>query len=252
MFVLIIYKQMNKAIFLLLIITTMSNSNILFGQSDQLITTLSVSHLVQYPKGYSPTEKDKKYPLIIALHGHGSNEKDLIGLAQHLPNNYLWISGRGPHTFGQNSYDWYEVTQMGTPDPDRIATALKTLDLFIEELIKNYPVDPTQIYLLGFSQGSMISMSYLLAYPNRIAGVIAQSGYIPPNIGVEIDKDGVTGKPIIITHGLQDPNMPISWGQKNRDTFRKLGANVEYHEFLMGHSISNESLQAIKDWLEKL
>jgi len=230
----------------------MSSSESALGQTNQLRTDLSIAHLVKYPASFEKGNTDKKYPLILALHGHGSNETDLIGLSSHLQENLFWVSGRGPHTFGKNAYDWYEVTQMETPDPDRISAALRSIDGFIDELIAKYPIDPDKIFLLGFSQGSMISMSYAMAYPNRIAGVIAQSGYIPPSIGMEIDTSGIIDKPILITHGLEDPNMPISWGRKTRDTLVDLGADVEYKEFHMGHSISNESLQTVKEWLDKL
>jgi len=230
----------------------MSFTNISSSQTDMLITDLSIDHLVKTPSSYNSDDTEKQYALILALHGHGSNETDLIDLSTHLQDNLFWVSGRGPYTIGKNSFDWYEVTQMGSPDPEKIASALKTLSTFIEELIVTYPIDPNKIFLLGFSQGSMISMSYIMAYPNRIAGVIAQSGYIPPNIGVKIDYSGINKKPIIITHGIEDPNMPVTWGRKNRDMLISLGAKVEYKEFHMGHSISNESLQAIKNWLEKL
>ena len=241
-----------KQVINIIIVMTMIYSNNGFGQEGKLVTSLTIDHLIHLPTSIAEEATSKTYPLILALHGHGSNETDLISLSTHLQDNLFWVSGRGPHTIGKNSYDWYEVTQMGTPDPEKIAIALSTLNTFIEELIATYPIDTNKIFLLGFSQGSMISMSYIMAYPNRIAGVIAQSGYIPPNIGVKIDSTGINKKQIIITHGIEDPNMPITWGRKTRDTLLDLGAVVEYKEFHMGHSISNESLQAIKNWLEKL
>ena len=238
---------MTNLFVVLITVLTMSHTH----NNDKLITDLSIDHLVKYPFSYSSNDTQKRYPLILALHGHGSNERDLIGLSSHLPENLLWISGRGPHTYAKDAYDWYEVTQMGSPDPTKIAIALKTINTFIDELIDKYPIDTDKIFLLGFSQGSMISMSYLMASPKKIAGIIAQSGYIPPNIGTEIDNLGIKGKSIIITHGLEDPNMPISWGRKNRDTFLEFGADVTYKEFHMGHSISMESLIEINKWLEK-
>ncbi len=229
----------------------MSFSSNIVDQPQKLITNLSINHLVQYPRSYTANNNTKRYPLILALHGHGSNERDLIGLSSYLQNDLLWVSGQGPYTFGHNAYDWYEVTQMGSPDPEKIATALKSINTFIEELVATYPVDPNKIFLVGFSQGSMISMAYAMAYPDKIAGVIAQSGYIPPSIGLATNLKGIIGKPIIITHGLEDPNMPIDWGRKTRDTLVKLGADVTYKEFYMGHSISNESLTTINEWLKK-
>jgi len=142
-------------------------------------TNLSIYHLTRFPAGYNPADKETRYPAIFTLHGHGSNERDLIGLSDSLQDNLLWISGRGPVDFAPGAYDWYTVTQFGKPDPVILAAALARIDNFITELLATYPIDPQKLFLIGFSQGSMVSMSFFLTRPQRIAGVIVQSGYIP-------------------------------------------------------------------------
>ena len=211
---------------------------------------LSLPHLTHIPASPS-AEAEAIYPTILALHGRGSNESDLIGLAQYLPPQYLWISPRGTFSLGADAFEWFQITQIGKPDPTRLANALNTIDTFIDEAIANYPVDPNQLYLLGFSQGSIMSMSYALTKPQRIAGVIAQSGYIPHESGLQIDEAGIKNKPFILTHGIQDPMLPVEWARRSRDTLQKLGTNLEYHEFNMGHNVSAESLAVINHWLEK-
>ena len=235
---------------LLIIFSIVFMTTNVFSQVKVLQTNLSIKHLVQYPSSYDQNDSTKQYPLIIALHGHGSNEHDLISLASHLQKDLLWVSGRGPSTYDENAYDWYKFNQPGIPEPIEIAKAIKTLNTFIAELIVTYPVNPEKIFLLGFSQGSMISMAYLMAHPEKITGVIALSGYIPPNIGMEINEIEIRNKPIIITHGVEDCIIPIKYGQLNRDTFLKLGLDVVYKEFHMGHSISDESIKAVKNWLD--
>ncbi len=219
---------------------------------------LSLEHLTHLPAALSPfdslraaSEVDSVYPTILALHGRGSNESDLIGLAPYLPQNLLWISPRGPFTLGPNSFEWFQITQIGKPDSIRLANALDTLDTFIDEAIANYPVDKNKLYLLGFSQGSIMSMSYALTKPQRVAGVIAQSGYIPHESGLQIDEAGIKNKPFILTHGIQDPMLPVDWARRSRDTLQKLETNLEYHEFNMGHNANTESLAVINSWLEK-
>ena len=211
---------------------------------------LSLPHLTHFPASPS-AEADAVYPTILALPGRGSNESDLIGLAQYLPQKFLWISPRGSFPLGPDSYEWFQITQIGKPDPTRLANALNTIDSFIDEAISNYPVDSNQLYLLGFSQGSIMSMSYALTKPQRIAGVIAQSGYIPHESGLQIDEAGIKNKPFILTHGIQDPMLPVDWARRSRDTLQKLGTDLEYHEFNMGHNVSAESLAVINRWLEK-
>ena len=213
------------------------------------LKNLSLPHLTQLPasssKGAVPV-----YPTILALHGRGSNERDLIGLADYLPKEFLWISPRGPFDLGPDSYEWFQITQVGKPDPARLANAINVIDKFIDEIIENYPVDKNKLYLLGFSQGSIVSMSYALTNPQRVAGVIAQSGYIPHESGLQIDEAGIQGKPFIVTHGIQDPMLPVDWARHSRDTLQKLNVQLDYHEFSMGHNVSPESLAVINTWLE--
>jgi phospholipase/carboxylesterase len=211
---------------------------------------LSLHHVTRFPASHSPTA-NSVYPTILALHGRGSNERDLISLAEYLPQNLLWISPRGTFTLGPDSFEWFQITQIGKPDPVRLANALNTIDTFIDEIIANCPVDKNKLYLLGFSQGSIVSMSYALTKPNRVAGVIAQSGYIPHESGLQIDRAGIKNKPFILTHGIQDSMLPVDWARRSRDTLQKLEVNLEYHEFNMGHNVSEESLTAINAWLEK-
>ncbi len=208
---------------------------------------LSLYHLTKFPVHRT----DSVYPTILALHGRGSNERDLIGLADYLPGDFFWVSPRGPFSLGPDSYEWFQVMQVGKPDPVRLANALNLLDRFIDEIVDNYPVDKNKLYLLGFSQGSIISMSYALTRPQRVAGVVAQSGYIPHESGLQIDEPGVKGRPFILTHGVRDPMLPVDWARRSRDTLEKLGSDLEYHEFDMGHNVSSESLAAVSSWLQR-
>ncbi len=94
-------------------------------------------------------------------------------------------------------------------------------------------------------------MSFLLTRPQRIAGVIAQSGYIPLQSGLVVDEAGVKGKPIIMTHGYEDSRMPLEWSLQSRDFLLRYGVDMEYHNFHMEHTITAESRGAVKVWLEK-
>ena len=212
--------------------------------------TLSLPHLIKTPAS-SSLAPDSGYPTILALHGRGSNEQDLIGLADHLPPKLFWVSPRGPFPLGFNSFEWFQVIQIGKPDPARLAGTIQTIDAFIDEIITAYPVDKNKLFLLGFSQGSVVAISYALTKPQRVAGVIAQSGYLPQEANLQIDKAGVKGKPFLLTHGAQDSMLPVDWAHQSRDVLQSLGANVAYHEFNMGHSVSAESLGVVSAWLDK-
>lgn len=209
---------------------------------------LSLHHLVQYPSTHNA---GVKHPAVLALHGRGSNEDDLIGLAPYLPKELLWISPRGPLELGPGAYEWFQISQVGKPDPTRLANALHTVDQFINEILEAYPINTTKLFLLGFSQGSIVSLSYTLTNPLRVTGTISQSGYLPHESGLPLDKADLKHKPILLTHGIQDAVLPVDWARSSRDTLQRLDASVEYHEFNMGHTISAESLATINTWLEK-
>jgi phospholipase/carboxylesterase len=215
------------------------------------MSSLSLNHLIEFPTSVQTPEPSVGYPTILALHGRGSSEHDLIGLAPHLPGGLLWISPRAPLTLGPGSYEWYRVRVIGMPDPAQVLAALETIDQFVQDVLAAYPVDPQKLYLLGFSQGSLLSMCYALTHPSRLAGVIAQSGYLPPGVDLEVDEAGVRGKPFILTHGVQDTMLPVEWARSTRDRLQGLGVDLEYHEFPMGHNVSMESLEVIGQWLER-
>jgi len=219
----------------------------------------SLYHLVHFPAS-APTlgidlptlpDTDHRSPTILALHGRGSNEQDLIGLAPHFPAHLLWISPRAPLLLGPDSYEWYRVKVIGRPDPEQVLSALETIDHFIGEILATYPIDPQKLFLLGFSQGSLLSMCHALTHPAPIAGVIAQSGYIPSHVDLEVNEAKVKHKPFILTHGEQDTLIPVEWGRASRERLQELGVNLTYHEFQMGHNVSMESLAVIAAWLEK-
>jgi phospholipase/carboxylesterase len=205
--------------------------------------------VVHLPAAAQAGDPAARHPTILALHGRGSNEADLIGLAPHLPQDLLWISPRAPLVLAPRSYEWYRVQVIGRPDPDQLLASLETLDHFLNEALSSYPIDHQGLFLLGFSQGSILSMCYTLTHPVRVAGVIAQSGYLPNTIDLEIDRPAVRGKPFLLTHGEQDTLIPAEWARASRERLQDLGVDLTYQEFAMGHNVSLESLQAISRWL---
>ena len=210
---------------------------------------LSLHHQVQFPASYQ--EHGSRVPTILALHGRGSNETDLIGLAPHLPKELLWISPRAPLRLGPDSYEWFRVKVIGRPEPEQVRSALETIDRFVDEILSTYPIDPQKLFLLGFSQGSLLSMCYALTNPSPVAGVIAQSGYIPNSVDLVIKEAEIKDKPFMLTHGQQDTLIPVEWARASRDRLQTLGAELTYQEFQMGHSVSMESLSTISTWLRK-
>src|SRR5215470_2512860 len=118
---------------------------------------LSLVHLVR-----QPSVETSVPPLLLLLHGVGSNEHDLFGLAPFLDERFLIISARAPNTLAPGSHAWFEVdfTPQGPViNPVQAEASRKALIAFLGEAITTYNADPKQVYLLGFSQGAIISAS---------------------------------------------------------------------------------------------
>lgn len=207
---------------------------------------LALKFLIQPPK-----IKTSKQKAIILLHGVGSNEEDLFSLAKYLPADFWIISPRGYYTLGTGRYAWYEVGfSSGTPEINSLQeeNSRKIIIQFIEQLKNKYQIE--DIYLGGFSQGAIMSYSIGLTDPKILKGIIALSGRILHEI-----RPGVVNNPqlqqlkVFIAHGSQDGTLPVFYAKEAIEYLKQLNINPEYHEFQMGHQISNDVLDAINKWL---
>ncbi len=219
--------------------------------SSLLPQSLSLTHLIREPARRLPGSP----PLLLLLHGVGSHEGDLIALAPHLDGRFFMVSARAPNTLAPGSYAWFhlEFTAAGPViDPEEAEASRLTLLRFIDELIAAYGIDPRRVYLLGFSQGAIMSLSLALTQPDKVAGVVAMSGRILPEIlPLVAPPPALAGLPILVVHGTEDPMLPIPYGRASRERLAGLGVSLTYREYSMGHEVTMESLQDVADWLRE-
>lgn len=208
-------------------------------------------YLVRQPK----IKSDNPPPLLILLHGFGSNESDLFALADHLDERFLIISARAPLPHSENNYKWYNLEfSNGVPKADTAQAEKSRIALlqFIDLLKTKHSFDARQVYLCGFSQGAIMSFSVGLTEPEKVRGIIALSGRVLAEIKPKIaDKSRVSGLKTLIIHGKQDQMLPIGNARESRQLMADLGIETEYHELDMGHTVTAETLQLINDWLGK-
>jgi phospholipase/carboxylesterase len=209
----------------------------------------SLVHVVYYP-----SRVDEKYATVVALHGRGADENDLIPLVHSLGlTDALLISPRAPAPFEfGGGFAWYDVGQEGVPQAQTFGTSLGLLRRFMDEIRAGYPVDPQRIILLGFSQGTVMAYSVGLLDPASYFGVAALSGYIPQKSGLPLTLDDLRRFSVFISHGVYDPIIPVRLARESAELLKKAGARVVYREYPMGHEVSEETLRALSAWVKNL
>ncbi|RKS14845.1 alpha/beta hydrolase [Flavobacterium sp. 120] len=211
---------------------------------------LSLEYKIREPK-----IKLDKNPLILLLHGYGSNEEDLFSFATELPEEYYIISARAPYDLQYGSYAWYAINfdadQNKFSDHDQAKVSRDIIAGFIDELVANYPIDATQIALVGFSQGSILSYAVALSYPEKVQKVVAMSGYLNLEIVAEdYLKNNFTNLKIFASHGTVDQVIPVEWARKTPAILENLGINLTYKEYPVGHGVAPQNFYDFKNWLE--
>src|SRR3954453_1921878 len=172
--------------------------------------------------------------LLVLHHGRGSDEADLLGLADvFAPGRRLYVvTPRGPLTLpGWPGYHWYVVPRVGYPDPQTFHAAFDALAAFHDELWERTGMGPERTVLGGFSMGSVMSYSLGLSADRPApAGILAFSGFVPVVGGWAPSLADRTGTRAFIAHGRQDPIMAVDFARQARELLESGGLDVEYHE----------------------
>jgi phospholipase/carboxylesterase len=192
-------------------------------------------------------------PLLILLHGIGSNELAMASLAGDFDPRFAVMSVRSPIEVGPFAYAWFHMSfEPAGPriDADEAAVAWERLGQFVDEAVSAYDTDPRRTFIGGFSQGGMMALASMLTSPERLAGVVCLSGHLPEAaVARAAAGDRLRGKPVLIVHGTGDQTLPIGLGRRARDILSGFPLAVDYREFEMGHTTTDESVAAASAWL---
>ncbi len=191
--------------------------------------------------------------LLVLHHGRGTDERDLLGLADMLdPERRLQVvTPRAPLTLpGSPGYHWYLVPRVGYPDPDTFHAARAALAELHDGLWQETGIGPERTVLGGFSMGAVMSYSMALS-PERpaVAGILAFSGFVPTVADWQPRFADRQGTGAFVSHGRNDPIIGIEFGHRARELLEAGGLAVEYHESELGHQIDPAHLAAASDWL---
>ena len=211
---------------------------------------LSLEYLVRKPKS-----NIKNPPLLILLHGYGSNEQDLFSFADELPDDLLIISARAPLTMGPGGYAWYTIhfdnTDGKFSDTDEALKSKEIISNFIDEVIANFDVNPKKVFLLGFSQGTILSYAVALSHPEKVQYVVGLSGYINNELLLEnLNHTNFKNLEIYSSHGTVDQVIPVDWARKTKPFLDNLGIKNSYEEYQVGHGVAPQNFYSLKLWIE--
>jgi len=200
-----------------------------------------------------PRHESSAPPLLVLLHGIGADENDLLPLARFLDPRLHVVSLRAPRDYVVG-YAWFpiEFRAEGTvvPDVSAARATLAELTRWIAAAPGRLATDPARTFLLGFSQGAMMSLGALITVPECLAGVIALSGRFSPALfEAKAHAEAIARVPLLVAHGTHDDVLPIEHGRGVRDAFAGRVSELTYREFRVGHGIAPDELELVATWL---
>lgn len=202
-----------------------------------------------------PVKSDKNAPLIILLHGYGSNEKDLFELKSIFPEEYIIVAARATYTLEADRYQWFSkelVNGKYSGNAEQLANSREMLVKFIDKMVEKYHANKNEVYLMGFSQGAMMSYEVGLTHPQKVKGIGILSGVMPESLKPLISKDKSLSKlKIFVAHGTADKVLLYEDGLKAVTYMKTLGLQPEFRTYKdMGHTISNDVMGDLLRWIK--
>lgn len=198
---------------------------------------------------------------IIILHGLGASCEDFVPFVHELdlasvgavryifpnaPERPVTING------GYVMRAWYDI--LGTDlqrreDESGLRESQALIAALIDrEVARGMPSH--RIVLGGFSQGCAMTLQAGLRYPQRLAGLMGMSGYLPLGDTIDAERDAANADtPVFLAHGQFDDIIPVARASATRDRLKTLGYTVDWHEYPMPHSVCTEEIADIQAWL---
>lgn len=216
------------------------------------MSELSLVHVVRQPAAGANPEGTRP-PLLILMHGVGSNERQMTQLAPSFDPRFVVVSVRSPLGLGPDAYGWFHVTftaQGPVIVPAEAEAGWKLVARFVDEAVARYGADPARVYVGGFSQGAIMALATLLTAPHKIAGAVAMSGRLLPEVlPSAAPPDALRGKRALIVHGAADEKLGVHLARWAREQLERFPLELAYRELPMGHAITSESIALVTSWL---
>ena len=202
---------------------------------------------------------------VIWLHGLGADGHDFeaivpeLRLPDSLPLRFVFPHAPvRPVTLngGMSMRAWYDIRQLSGSFNDEDETGIRESEKAICALIENekklgMPSD--KIILAGFSQGGAMALHTGLRYPEKLAGIIALSAYLPlGNLLLAEVSAANQNIPIMMAHGTSDPLIPLMFAKASSDFLIKHGYQIDWHTYPMQHTVCSQEIRDLSQWLQRI
>jgi phospholipase/carboxylesterase len=195
-------------------------------------------------------DPNRMYPVIFTLHGKGSNEHNMYGLVEPISDEFIIIGIRGNLIIG-TGYQYYELKSLGNPVRETFDKAIHELQSFIKYVTDKYPIDAARRYLLGFSQGAILSLTLALTMGEQLKGIVALNGYIPEFVKKEYPLRSLEHVSVFISHGEHDSVFPIQIGHETAAYMKQLTPRFSFVMYPADHGVSEDNQRDFLHWLAR-
>ena len=184
-------------------------------------------------------------PVLLLLHGYGSHEHDLLGLAPHFPAGYEAVSLRAPLQMGPVAFAWFPLADPGLPDPAAVARATDDLLAWVDAELAGRTVVP-----VGFSQGGLMVTQLLRSRPGRFPAGVVLAGF---TLAADLPHDDELGRvPVLYAHGDADTVISPPTVARTSAWLRAHVALEEREYPGLAHGVSAEVLADVAEFLVRV
>ena len=212
---------------------------------------MDLKYLVREPENITATT-----PLLVLLHGYGSNEEDLFSFVPTLPKDWLVVSFRAPRNTPYEGFSWYDIDLADEENRVNVEQAEESLEIILENILNvsnHYQLTNNPTHLCGFSQGGILGYALALKNPDLFTKVACMSSYPEMKLLENISKDKKKLETLrfFISHGSEDAVIPLEWGRKAADYLYEIGCYFSFREYVSGHGVNQKNYLDLMDFFSK-
>ena len=193
-------------------------------------------------------------PILVLLHGYGSDEKDLFSFTPDLPKDWLIVSFQAPYTTPNGGFSWYDIDLLDREKFINVPQAEESIELIlntIEEIKEKYKTNGV-VNLCGFSQGGILSYALALRFPQLFQKIACLSAYPEQKIIKNLlDRKVYQHLFFFVSHGVNDMVIPLEWGKKGVELLYDLSIFFSFREYQSSHGVDARNYMDLMEFFKK-